>query len=362
MLRPLLPLLLLLGCPALEFVEPPPWWSGPGAGLVADDDDLVDDDDDFADDDDFVGGDIAVVGLDEGDTMRLVGFEGTDDLTELTLEDVGRETKLQASSSMVFAMTGGASAQIVIGTFQPEYSSVSNPLPAHSDPADFVLGKECSMMVMQGSRSALVVPDGPSEMPFFADLSSYADEDGDPDALSGLRLGSRLFVGLARLGEAGPAPEGGLAVELDCEANVLETQVLGPGALLSAGSTKAILGVVLLADGTVHGFQPDDGVWQTDPIWEGEALERLVVSDEGAMWGVADSRLLCRHGLAEAQEIAGDLEPVVDLAVGASGRACVLSADTLRCWSAKGCATQGEVAVSLDAPGVELAVVTLGAE
>ena len=358
LLPPIL-LILLLGCPMDEPEGPPLWWTGAGAGAVAPDDDDAMDDDDVTDDDDFGGADIAVVGLDAGATMRLVGYEDVLAENEVVLEEVGLETRLQASGNMFFAMTGGAQAQIVVGSFNPTYSSVSNPLPSYSDPAYFVLGKACSVLVMRGSGSALVVPDAPDSMPGFADFSAYADADGDPDALSGLREGLRLFVGLARLGEDGPAPEGGLAVELDCEANVLETQSLGPGARLASGAAQATLGAVLVADGTVHGFAADSGTWQTAPLWEGDAVERLAVSDAGALWGVSGSRLLCKVEGQDAVEVADDLQPTVDMAVSASGSACVLSADALRCWPAKGCATKPERTIVLDAPGLELAVVTL---
>lgn len=353
-MRALVPLLLVLtGCPAIDVQAPPDWWDGPGPA-AADDDDLSFDDDDASP---SPGADLAIVGVEDGGELRLMAFETTGGDPQ-ELDRLPLQTKLTASGRTLFGLSGGNPSSITVATFNPGYAATTNDLPPNADPSHFVLGKTCSVMVLQGTGSALVIPKEQNSAPFFANLSSYADDDGDPDALSGFRIGERLFVGLARNGAAGPDPDGGLAVEVDCEANVLETQPIAPGALLRAGTSDPIVHVVLGADGVVHGFDADAGDWQGAAIWDDEPLERLAVSDEGALWGVAGSRLLCRFGGDAAVEVAADLEPVADIALASSGQLCVVGASQLRCWAAKGCEVKAPFSADLDGPGRAVAVIT----
>ncbi len=340
----------------------PSWWDGPGYGVEpADDDDVADDADSRATGlswDDLVLAATAVGGDVQLTAYQLRGGE----LLEHDLGTAPAGTALQGGGNFVLLLRSGPTSSIGVGTFSPEFSLVTNDLPANADPARFVLGPECSMVLATGLGTVIVVPEGGPGEPAFVDLSPWADDDGDPDVRSGFGSGGRLFAGLSRLGPSEPDPAGALVLELDCDGDVLDEVALPPGALLVGSGGEADRNAAWTAD-RVLALDTEVELQVGDALFE-DGIEAVATGQDGSLWVVQDGVLRCQ-GEGAPVDIAAVPGDVVALEVAPSGRVALAEdragVGVLRSWTAELCAVDGEPwEVQLPSVPLDAAAISLG--
>ena len=345
---------LLVGCPT---GEPPlsSWWDGPGAGSSADDDDSAP-----AGPDGIAWTDLVVVASPVEGGVQLDGVQLLGE--QLVQHDLGRaepQTLLQGQGPVIFLLRSGDPSTLGVGTFGPELRVVSHDLPANADPAVFVQATGCSLVVLSGMAAALVLPEGDADAPTFVPLAPWADDDGDPDALSAFGRDERLFVGLSRLGPAGPDPGGALALELDCSGAVLAETALPPGSRLLGNGDEA---QIAWGPEGVFALDAEADLALGEPLLAG-AVEAVALAATGAVWAVQDGALLCAldGGVDEVDAVTG--EPL-SLAASSSGRVALADGGAdprVRSWSTDGCGLVegGHWELAWDEPPLDLASLAL---
>jgi len=317
------------GCVAEPESSPPPWWwDGPGADLAP-----PAPDDALGDGSPPTFRPHAIVAVDAGPEVDLVQVEHWRASAETTPFWSGPAgARLVGSGSVLAVLARGPASSLTVGPFASDWDPFTADLPPDSDPAAFVQGTSCSLVALEGTRTALIVGD---QQPVFVPLEEHADDDGDPEVASAVRLEERLLVGLQRTSPDGPG-DGGRVVEIDCEGQVLGVRPLGPGArLVGPGRPGHVVYVRewAAAGEVLHRFDPvgasGSGARVLDPPAEGGVLGPVAVIDSGQVWAVVEdgdeASLWCYDPFAEeGAEILTFDAPVVDLEVDWMGHLLVL--------------------------------------